>query len=309
MKHLQRSDDPPAHSWNAVPLVRDRNGVEWEVGAAQRHPQRVRARLEQAVDHWIERARQMPIITRVKTPIPRPTVVYDLRGSVAGMAVSLREQPGPPQQWMHVHPELLMRYPIQMIQQTTPHEIAHLVVDWYLPRTREHHGAQSTKTLHAGLFRSPEYERLTTIGAELRDLLREGDALRGHVDGDAQMRHRHWPAGDGGDRLAVDMLGQLDEIVGRLGDAEQGAGAERAVNRVAPACERLDARDAPGGDLDLRSRDLAAEKRLAVDFRGEAITGSADHDGLWCGLHIGGGRSWTEHRHPNDNRVAKDLGL
>ncbi|SHH20255.1 SprT-like family protein [Hydrocarboniphaga daqingensis] len=142
MKHLQRSDDPPAHSWNAVPLVRDRNGVEWEVGAAQRHPQRVRARLEQAVDHWIERARQMPIITRVKTPIPRPTVVYDLRGSVAGMAVSLREQPGPPQQWMHVHPELLMRYPIQMIQQTTPHEIAHLVVDWYLPRTREHHGAE-----------------------------------------------------------------------------------------------------------------------------------------------------------------------
>jgi DNA gyrase subunit B len=40
--------------------------------------------------------------------------------------------------------------------------------------TREHHGAQSTKTLHAGLFRSPEYERLTAIGAELRDLLREG---------------------------------------------------------------------------------------------------------------------------------------
>jgi DNA gyrase subunit B len=40
--------------------------------------------------------------------------------------------------------------------------------------TREHHGAQSTKTLHAGFFRSPEYERLTAIGAELRDLLRDG---------------------------------------------------------------------------------------------------------------------------------------
>jgi len=39
--------------------------------------------------------------------------------------------------------------------------------------TREHHGAQSTKTLHAGFFRSPEYERLAAIGTELRDVLRE----------------------------------------------------------------------------------------------------------------------------------------
>jgi DNA gyrase subunit B len=40
--------------------------------------------------------------------------------------------------------------------------------------TREHHGAQSTKTLHAGFFRSPEYLRLTAIGTELKDVLRQG---------------------------------------------------------------------------------------------------------------------------------------
>jgi DNA gyrase subunit B len=40
--------------------------------------------------------------------------------------------------------------------------------------TREHHGAQTTKTLHAGFFRSPEYERLSAIGTELRDVLRDG---------------------------------------------------------------------------------------------------------------------------------------
>jgi DNA gyrase subunit B len=40
--------------------------------------------------------------------------------------------------------------------------------------TREHHGAQGTKTLHAGFFRSPEYLRLTAIGTELKDVLREG---------------------------------------------------------------------------------------------------------------------------------------
>jgi len=40
--------------------------------------------------------------------------------------------------------------------------------------TREHHGAHSVKTLHAGFFRSPEYQRLTAIGAELKDLVRTG---------------------------------------------------------------------------------------------------------------------------------------
>ncbi len=40
--------------------------------------------------------------------------------------------------------------------------------------TREHHGALSTKTLHAGFFRSPEYQRLSSIGTELKDVLREG---------------------------------------------------------------------------------------------------------------------------------------
>jgi DNA gyrase subunit B len=40
--------------------------------------------------------------------------------------------------------------------------------------SREHHGALSTKTLHAGFFRSPEYQRLMAIGTELKDLLRPG---------------------------------------------------------------------------------------------------------------------------------------
>jgi DNA gyrase subunit B len=39
---------------------------------------------------------------------------------------------------------------------------------------REHHGSENTKMLHAGFFRSPEYQRLATIGAELKDLLQGG---------------------------------------------------------------------------------------------------------------------------------------
>jgi DNA gyrase subunit B len=40
--------------------------------------------------------------------------------------------------------------------------------------TREHHGSLSTKSLHAGFFRSPEYLRLSAIGRELKDVLRSG---------------------------------------------------------------------------------------------------------------------------------------
>jgi DNA gyrase subunit B len=40
--------------------------------------------------------------------------------------------------------------------------------------TREHHGSQTSKTLHSGFFRSPEYQRLAAIGSELKDLLQAG---------------------------------------------------------------------------------------------------------------------------------------
>jgi DNA gyrase subunit B len=40
--------------------------------------------------------------------------------------------------------------------------------------TREHHGSQSTKTIHAGFFRSPEYKRISAIGTELKGVLRPG---------------------------------------------------------------------------------------------------------------------------------------
>jgi DNA gyrase subunit B len=53
--------------------------------------------------------------------------------------------------------------------------------------TREHHGGQSTKTLHAGFFRSPEYERLSAIGAVLRDVLQAGAYVeRGNERRDVQ---------------------------------------------------------------------------------------------------------------------------
>src|SRR5690606_6663640 len=40
--------------------------------------------------------------------------------------------------------------------------------------TRQHHGVTVTKNLQPGFFRSPEYQRIATIGASFRDLLSPG---------------------------------------------------------------------------------------------------------------------------------------
>jgi DNA gyrase subunit B len=40
--------------------------------------------------------------------------------------------------------------------------------------TREHHGVTTTKAFHNGFYRSPEYQRIATIGAKFKDLLRPG---------------------------------------------------------------------------------------------------------------------------------------
>ncbi len=135
-------NQPLSAPWTTVPLVRDRRGIEWEAGAEARNPLKVRERLEQAVDHWIDRARDIPQLSQLGAPVPRPKIHYDLRGGVAGMAATMVRPRALPEQWLRIHPELLQRYPVRMIQQTIPHEIAHLVVDWYLPKACEPHGPE-----------------------------------------------------------------------------------------------------------------------------------------------------------------------
>jgi DNA gyrase subunit B len=43
--------------------------------------------------------------------------------------------------------------------------------------TREYHGLTVTKSVHHGFFRSPEYQRIATIGTELRDLVQPGATI------------------------------------------------------------------------------------------------------------------------------------
>jgi len=129
-------NQPLEEPWRTVPLVRDAKGIEWEAGAQRRDPVAVRARVAAAVDHWIDVARGIPVFqAQGRPPIARPKLRFDLQGTqIAGMAVTGYQSPRQLEQWVRIHPDLMQRYPVRMIQQTVPHEIAHLVVDWYLPR-------------------------------------------------------------------------------------------------------------------------------------------------------------------------------
>ncbi len=64
---------------------------------------------------------------------------------------------------------------LAMLNGTGPRYNVDLVVpadgDAQIEIEREHHGVKATKTLHQSFFRSPEYQRIAEIGAELKDLI------------------------------------------------------------------------------------------------------------------------------------------
>ena len=90
--------------------------------------------------------------------------------------------------------------------------------------------------------------------------------------------------GRGGDGTALHMVGEDGEIVGALGDAEQGRGAELAIMRVLPAREpsaqHLPARHRHlrlEQDLDLAAIERAAQIDLEPLARSVALGAVLDH--------------------------------
>jgi len=48
--------------------------------------------------------------------------------------------------------------------------------------SREHHGLSTTKSVHHGFFRSPEYQRIAAIGGEFKDLVQPGATISRNND-------------------------------------------------------------------------------------------------------------------------------
>lgn len=90
-----------------------------------------------AVGHWVDKAEKS--LAEVGKQLPMPEVSFDLRGLSAGMAVISRKSTVNCR--IRINTYLLQHYPREMMEQTVPHEVAHLV----------------TYALHGKLDHGPEW--------------------------------------------------------------------------------------------------------------------------------------------------------
>ena len=96
-------------------------------------PQPIKDRVEVILTETLERLKEhYPMITR-------PVVVYDLRGRTAGWAIGSKT--------IRLNSDLLLTETEDMLRQTLPHEVAHIVQHQIYPRSKAH-GYEWRRIMH-----------------------------------------------------------------------------------------------------------------------------------------------------------------
>lgn len=84
-----------------------------------------------------------------------PQLAFDLRGRVAGLAVYASRKRSAEQDLIRLNPVLLERHPTEMIEDTIPHELAHLVAHrMFGPRIKPH--GREWRAVMAAFGKAPE---------------------------------------------------------------------------------------------------------------------------------------------------------
>lgn len=111
----------------------------------------LQARARERAEYWIGRAREITGASARRLPVPE--VLFDLRGRAAGQAVFARRT-----RRCHVrlNAALLISHPREMLEETVPHEIAHVAVYRLYGRHAKPHGAEWKALMQAfGVDASP----------------------------------------------------------------------------------------------------------------------------------------------------------
>ncbi|TJY57220.1 SprT family protein [Sinimarinibacterium sp. CAU 1509] len=108
-------------------------GADREPDAHLRDAAYVRNRVLQAVAHWIGVANAHGG-SHGRAPVPLPATRFDLLGAKAGTAHSPRHGAA----FIRINMDLLTRYPRATIQETVPHEVAHIVQRAWWKQTKPH---------------------------------------------------------------------------------------------------------------------------------------------------------------------------
>lgn len=108
-----------------------------EAGALQSSTQDLQAQVRHATEAWIERARELTGASARRLPVP--AVAFDLRGRAAGQAVFARRSR---ECRIRINAKLLASHPREMLDETVPHEVAHVVIYRLHGRRVRPHGAE-----------------------------------------------------------------------------------------------------------------------------------------------------------------------
>ena len=95
------------------------------------------ARAVEATAHWIMRAREITGASAARLPVP--AVRFDLRGRAAGQAILARRRGDCA---IRINAALLASHPREMLAETVPHEVAHVVIHRLCGRRAKPHGAE-----------------------------------------------------------------------------------------------------------------------------------------------------------------------
>ena len=87
--------------------------------------------------YWIEQARALLEVSARRLPVP--TVAFDLRGRAAGQAIFARRSRDCR---IRINAQLLASHPQEMLAETVPHEVAHVVIYRLYGRRAKPHGKE-----------------------------------------------------------------------------------------------------------------------------------------------------------------------
>ncbi|RJS94463.1 SprT-like domain-containing protein [Salinisphaera sp. Q1T1-3] len=114
-------------------------------------PDDLHARVEARAAYWIDRAREITGASARRLPVPE--VRFDLRGRAAGQAVFARRSR---RCHVRINADLLASHPREMLDETVPHEIAHVVVYRLYGTRAKPHGREWQSLMQAfGVDASP----------------------------------------------------------------------------------------------------------------------------------------------------------
>ncbi|MDA3920828.1 MAG: SprT-like domain-containing protein [Salinisphaera sp.] len=104
----------------------------------------LQAQVIELTEYWICRARQVTGSSAGQLPVPE--VAFDLRGRAAGQAIFARRSR---ETRIRINATLLASHPREMLDDTVPHEVAHVVVFRLYGRKAKPHGAEWKAVMRA----------------------------------------------------------------------------------------------------------------------------------------------------------------